>query len=164
MGLFNKAKSFFGGKGTANVSIEPVEFDVGSGTNVMSGTMTIEALQDCTLLGTKHQVTLRLERGEESATRLLGVQSFPLKKPLKPPRVEMPCDLQAGQRVEHAWFVGGVELDRCLKKLGFDDPLDALGDPNVLVELTCTADMKGSPFDPSATIPVALKKSAFAPS
>ena len=56
-----------------------------------------------------------------------------------------------------------MEIDACLKKLGFASPVDAVGAPGLTVQVRAVADIAGSPFDPDATIELQLERSAFAP-
>lgn len=165
MGLFSKAKSFFGGQGAADVQIQCKPFGIGGGANILSGTMSIAALRDCTLLATKHEVVLRWDRGEEKATRLLGASDYPFKDldlDIEIKQTELPRTMAAGDSLEHAWSVR-MEIDDCLRKLGFSNPLDALGRTDLKVEVRGVADFQGSPFDPSATIELELERSPFAP-
>lgn len=162
MGFLDKAKGFFGGKNAADVHVECEAFGIGGGINVLEGEMTIQAQRACTLLGTKHEAVLYLERGEDKAIRLLGAESFP-KREVSAGQLSMPCELAEGQSVQHRWYVGGFEIDECLRGLGYASPLDALGDASLRIEVRAVADIKGSPFDPSSTLELELERSPFAP-
>jgi hypothetical protein len=166
MGLFDKAKAFVGGKGMANVTItvierQPAESAVFPVTDsVLKGTMVIEALKDCTLLATKYEIWLNIKGdvGESVGSPNLVVTA---KDPdpntsYSDDCLKLPCEMKAGQVIEQPWLVGDVDLAKVLEKAGYADPRDAVGDPRVQLVVKCIADVKGSPFDPSAEVPVAL--------
>lgn len=166
MGLFDKAKQFMGGKGMANVSITVIErqpadsavFPVGD--TVLKGTMVIEALKDCTLLATKYEVWLNIKGdvGESTGSPNLVVmaQDPAPNTSYSDDCLKMPCDMTAGQVIEQPWMVMDVDLPKILEKAGYADPRDAVGDPRVQLVVKCIADVKGSPFDPSAEVAVTL--------
>ncbi len=166
MGLFDKAKAYVGGKGMANVTItvierQPAESAVFPVTDsVLKGTMVIEALKDCTLLATKYEIWLNIKGDVGEA----GGSPDPLVAAEGPGPdtsdndgcLKLPCEMKAGQVIEQPWLVGDVDLAKVLEKAGYADPRDAVGDPRVQLVVKCIADVKGSPFDPSAEVPVAL--------
>ena len=166
MGLFDKVKNFAGGKGMASVTIPVIErqpsesatFPVND--SVLKGTMVINVEKDCTLLATKYEVWLYVKGdvGESTGTPNLVVSG---KDPdpntsYSDDCLKMPCDLTAGQVIEQPWMVSDVDLKTVLEKAGYQDPRDAVGDPRVQLVVKCIADVKGSPFDPSAEVNVTL--------
>jgi hypothetical protein len=165
MGLFDKAKQFMGGKGMANVSITKIErqpaesavFPVGD--SVIKGTMVIEALKDCTLLACKYEVWLNIKGdvGESGSPNLVVSALDPdPNTSYSDDCLKLPCELTAGQVIEQPWMVMDVDLPKVLEKAGYADPRDAVGDPRVELVVKCIADVKGSPFDPSAEVHVTL--------
>ena len=165
MGLFDKAKQFMGGKGMANVKITVIErqpaegavFPVGD--SVLKGTMVVEAQKDCTLLATKYEVWLNIKPSDD------GVASPNLVVMSKDPQpgvsyddscLALPREMTAGEVIEQPWMVMDVDLKSVLEKAGYQEPGDAVGDPRVQLVVKCIADVKGSPFDPSAEVTVAL--------
>jgi len=165
MGLFDKAKQFMGGKGMANVTItmierQPVEsavFPVGD--SVLKGTMVIEALKDCTLLATKYEVWLNIKSdvSDGGSPNLVVTSMDPdPNTSYSDDCLKMPCDMTAGQVIEQPWMVMEIDLPKILEKAGYADPRDAVGDPRVELVVKCIADVKGSPFDPSAEVHVTL--------
>jgi hypothetical protein len=64
--------------------------------------------------------------------------------------------MKTGDVVEQPWMVMDVDLASVLAKNGFSEPGEAIGDRRVRLRVKCIADVKGSPFDPSAEIEVAL--------
>ena len=70
--------------------------------------------------------------------------------------LKMPCDLKAGQIITQPWMVSEVDIPGILARNGFPDANQAVGDPRVRLVVKCIADVKGSPFDPSAEVTVAL--------
>ena len=165
MGFFDKAKNFLGGKSMATVTITVIErqpadtatFPVGD--SVLKGTMVIDVQKDCTLLATKYEVWLYLKKpGEEIESPYLIVS----KQDPDPNTIysdnclKMPCDLKAGQQITQPWMVSDVDLPGVLARNGFPDATTATRDPRVRLVVKCIADVKGSPFDPSAEIQVRL--------
>ncbi|MFY0532408.1 hypothetical protein [Nannocystis pusilla] len=53
-------------------------------------------------------------------------------------------------------MVSEVDLAGILARNGFSDPNAATRDPRVRLVVKCIADVKGSPFDPSAEVTVRL--------
>ena len=165
MGLFDKAKAFVGGKGMANVTITVIErqpaesavFPVGD--SVLKGTMVIEALKDCTLLATKYEVYLDVKDDVGAGGNQTLVSSAMDPDPntsYSDDCLKLPCELTAGQTIEQTWMVSDVNLPKLLEAAGYADPRDAVGDPRVHLVVKCVADVKGSPFDPSAEVNVSL--------
>jgi hypothetical protein len=165
MGLFDKVKAFAGGKGMAKVTIPVIErqpsesatFPVGD--SVLKGTMVIEAQQPCTLLATKYEVWIYIAEDTSSA----GSPNLVVMAKDPDPNtsyadgcLKMPCDLKEGQVIEQPWMVSDVDLPAILEKHGYAEPGAAIGDPRVRLVVKCIADVKGSPFDPSAEVEVAL--------
>lgn len=163
MGFFDKAKQFLGGKNMAKVTITVIERQPAATATfpvtdtVLKGTMVIEAQQDCTLLATKYEIWLYTKAGEVESPHLVCSGKDPEPNTSYGPGcLIMPCDLKAGQVITHPWMVMDLDLAGVLAKNGFPDPNAAAGDPRVRLEVKCIADVKGSPFDPSAEIGVRL--------
>ncbi len=165
MGLFDKAKAFVGGKGMATVTIPVIERQPAESAtfpvkdSVLKGTMVIEAQKDCTLLATKYEVWLYIKGdvGESGTPNLVAQAQDPdPNTSYSDDCLKLPCELKAGQTIEQPWLVGDVDLAKVLEKAGFGDPRDAIGDPCVQLVVKCIADVKGSPFDPSAEVNVTL--------
>ncbi len=166
MGFLDKVKAFTGGKGMAKVTIPVIErqpsetatFPVTDG--VLKGTMVIEALQPCTLLALKFEVWLYIS-AETSDT--IGSPNVVVLEKYPDPNtgygddyVKVPYEMQSGEVITHPWMVSDVDLPKILEKNGYGDPQSAVGDPRVRLVVKCIADVKGSPFDPSAEVNVTL--------
>lgn len=165
MGFFDKAKQFLGGKGMATVAITVIErqpaetatFPVTD--SVLKGTMVITAQKECTLLATKYEVWLYIKKGDEQIETPFLVRAEKDPDPnvsYSDSCLKMPCDLKPGQVITQPWMVSDVDLAGILARNGFPDPNAATGDPRVRLEVKCIADVKGSPFDPSAEVTVRL--------
>jgi hypothetical protein len=163
VGFFDKAKQFVGGKGMADVSITVIERQPAASAtfpvtdSVLKGTMVIEAKQDCTLLATKYELWLYVEKDGASSPNYVVAEKDP------DPNTSygegcliMPCDLKAGQVITQPWMVSNVDLAGVLSRNGISDPSLAIGNPRVRLQVKCIADVKGSPFDPSAEVDVRL--------
>jgi hypothetical protein len=168
MGLFDKAKAFVGGKGMATVTIPVIERQPSETATfpvkdtVLKGMMTIEAQKDCTLLACKYEIWLYIKGdvGESTGTPHLVAQAQDPdpNTSYSDDMLKFPHDMKAGETVEQPWLVTDVDLPKVLEKAGYVDPMDATGDPRVQLVVKCIADVKGSPFDPSAEVNVTLSE------
>lgn len=165
MGFFDKAKKFLGGKGMADVSITVIERQPAASAtfpvtdSVLKGTMVIDVKENCTLLATKYEVWLAVEgEGEEpNHLDLVVMEQDPDPHTSYSDNcLKMPCDLTAGQQITQPWMVSDVDLAKYLRKAGIADPNAAVGNSRVELRVKCIADVKGSPFDPSAEVVVKL--------
>lgn len=163
MGFFDKAKQFLGGKNMASVEITVIErqpaasasFPVGD--SVLKGTMVITAQQPCTLLATKYEVWLYIQGEAGETPHLVVAEKDPdPNTSYSDSCLKMPCDLTPGQVITQPWMVSDVDLPKILRSNGFPDANAAVGDSRVRLEVKCIADVKGSPFDPSAAVNVRL--------
>src|SRR3954469_11011643 len=166
MGFLDKVKAFTGGKGMAKVSITVIErqpaetatFPVTD--SVLKGTMVIEALQPCTVLATKYEVWLYIAEtptDEVGSPNLIVSEKDPDPKMSYHESVKVPpFDMQPGEIIEKPWMVSDVDLAKVLAKNGFREPAEGIGDGRVRLVVKCLADVKGSPFDPSAEVQVRL--------
>ncbi len=166
MGFFDKAKQFMGGKNMASVAITVIErqpaetarFPIGD--SVLKGTMVITAQQNCTLLATKYEVWLYVREETGETPHLVVAEKDPdPKMSYHDSCLKMPCDLAPGQVITQPWMVSDVNIPGILARLGFSDANAAASDPRVRLVVKCIADVKGSPFDPSAEVNVALAPS-----
>jgi hypothetical protein len=165
MGLFDKVKAFAGGKGMAKVTIPVIERQASEtatfpvGDTVLKGTMVIEAQQPCTLLATKYEVWLYFsdDGSSEGMPELvvLGKDPDP-NTSYSDECLKFPCEMTEGQVIEQPWLVGDIDLPKLLAKHGYAEAGSAIGDPRVKLKVKCIADVKGSPFDPSAEVEVTL--------
>jgi hypothetical protein len=163
MGLFDKAKKFLGGKGMADVTITVIERQPAESAtfpvtdSVLKGTMVIDVKQPCTLLATKYEIWLETENGEQSSLDLVAHDADPdPNTSYSDDCLQMPCDLAEGQQITQPWMVMDVDLAKYLAKAGIADPNAAVGNAKVKLRVKCIADVKGSPFDPSAEVEVRL--------
>lgn len=165
MGFFDKAKQFLGGKNMATVAITVIERQPAEAASfpvtdsVLKGTMVITAQQQCTLLATKYEVWLYLKKDPEQPESPFLVRAEKDPDPAvsySDTCLKMPCDLQPGQVITQPWMVSDVDLAGVLTRNGFADVNAATSDPRVRLVVKCIADVKGSPFDPSAEVAVRL--------
>jgi hypothetical protein len=166
MGLLDKVKAFTGGKNMAKVTIpvierQPSEIATFPVTDtVLKGRMVIEALQPCTLLATKYEVWLHISADpadEQGSPHLVVMGKDPdANTSYSDDDLKFPAEMQAGQTIEQPFIVTEVDLAKVLDKNGFSEPQQAIGDGRVKLVVKCIADVKGSPFDPSAEVTVAL--------
>jgi hypothetical protein len=166
MGFFDKAKKFLGGKGMADVTITVIESQPAQDAtfpvtdSVLKGTMVIDVKQECTLLATKYEIWLHVEGKDDDdplRTDIVAMEKDPdPNTSYSDECLKMPCDLKAGQQITQSWLVGDVDLAKYLAKSDINDPKDAVGNSRVKLKVKCIADVKGSPFDPSAEVVVKL--------
>jgi hypothetical protein len=164
MGFFDKAKQFMGGKGMANVTITVIERQPAESAtfpitdSVLKGTMVIDVQQNCTLLATKYELWLHVKGtdGVEHPNFVCSSKDPAPNTSYGPGCLIMPCDLTEGQTITHPWMVMDVDLPSVLAKNGIHDPNTAVNSGRVRLSVKCIADVKGSPFDPSAEVDVRL--------
>ena len=158
MGFFDKVKAFAGGKGMATVEVVEVSGQAPAGVAVaisdttLAGVMKVTADKACTLLATKAEVVLRTEKD--------GVWS---NVTVASGKVEQVRELAVGDVITAPWSIAEVDIDQYLRNQSFDDVNTAVGNPKVKLIVNCIADVKGSPFDPSAEAEVRLAPSTAAP-
>jgi hypothetical protein len=163
MGFFDKAKQFIGGKNMASVEITVIERQPAAsasfpiGDSVLKGTMVITAQQPCTLLATKYEVWLYIKSETGDTPYLVRAEKDPdPNTSYSDSCLKMPCDLTVGQVITQPWMVSDVDIPKILRGNGFPDVNAAADDPRVRLVVKCIADVKGSPFDPSAEVNVRL--------
>ena len=164
MGIFNKAKAFVGGKGMADVAITVIErqpaeratFPVTD--SVIKGTMVITARQACTLLATRYELYLRMpgESGNEVDQFVTSAQDPAPNTHYGDSCLKLPCDLSPGQVITQPWLVMDVDLVKAFKSRGYPSVDKVIDNARIKFVVKCIADMKGSPFDPSAEVVVRL--------
>lgn len=166
MGFFDKVKAFTGGKNMAKVSITVIERQPADSAtfpvtdSVLKGTMVIEAQQACTVLATKYEVWLYIAQDPADTTGspnlvVSGKDPDPAMSYHESVQVP-PWEMTPGQIIEKPWMVSDVDLAKILEKNGYSEPQQAIGDGRVRLVVKCIADVKGSPFDPSAEVTVQL--------
>ncbi|MBK8234408.1 MAG: hypothetical protein IPK74_02520 [Deltaproteobacteria bacterium] len=163
MGFFDKAKAFMGGKGMADVSITVIERQPAATAtfpvtdSVLKGTMVIDVKQNCTLLATKYELWLYVKKdGVEHPNFVCSAKDPEPNTSYGEGCLIMPCELKAGQSIRQSWLVMDVDLAKVLANNGIHDPNAAVDNPNIRLQVKCIADVKGSPFDPSAEVDVRL--------
>jgi hypothetical protein len=164
VGFFDKAKQFMGGKGMANVTITVIERQPAESAtfpitdSVLKGTMVIDVQQNCTLLACKYEIWLHVKGtdGNEHPNFVCSAKDPEPNTSYGPGCLIMPCDLTEGQKITHPWMVMDVDLPGVLAKNGINDPNTAIDSGRVRLSVKCIADVKGSPFDPSAEVDVRL--------
>ena len=166
MGFLDKVKAFTGGKNMAKVTISVNEGQPADGASfpvtdsVLKGTMVIEAQQDCTLLATKYEIWLYISENpgdpQGSPNLVVTAKDPDPNTSYSDDCLKMPCDLTTGQVITQPWLVSDIDLTKVLQKNGYSEPHEAIGDGRVRLVVKCIADVKGSPFDPSAEVSIAL--------
>lgn len=163
MGLFAGVRRFFGGKGMAKVTITVIEDQPAESARFLvrqteiKGIMVIEARMDCTLLATKYEVWLESITEESPGLELVSdARDVEPNMSYWDDCLQLPLALKAGQTVTQPWIVRGLDLPGVLASKGFGGVYAAVRDPRVRLEVSCFADVKGSPLSPSASVTVAL--------
>jgi len=164
MGFFDKVKKFFGGQGMADVAITVIERQPADSAtfpvtdSVLKGTMVITGKQECVLLATKYEIWLYIKtpEGGESPFLVASDADPDPNTSYSDNCLKMPCDVAVGQVITQPWMVTKVDLTGVLAKNGFPDPNAACDAPGVRLVVRCIADVKGSPFDPSAEVTVRM--------
>jgi len=154
MGFLDKIKKFAGGKSTASVEVTEVEGlapaagSIPVSATTVTGSMRVTAEQDCVMIATKYEVILRTLDDDEWGDVIVASAKDKEERKMK-----------AGDVFDHAWQIDDVEIARYLRNQEWD-PNAAVGHDSVKLIVNCIADVKGSPFDPSAEVEVALAEQA----
>ena len=163
MGLFAGVRRFFGGKNMAKVTITVIEDQPAESARFrvqqaeIKGVMVIEAKVDCTLLATKYEVWIERTSDEDPLLVLVGDgRDVEPNTSYWDDCLQLPMELKAGQTVTQPWIMRNLDLARVLVREGFGGAYTATRDPRVRMEVSCFADVKGSPLSPSASVTVTL--------
>jgi len=152
MGFFDKIKKFAGGAKTASVEVlevngaTPSEASLSVSDTQVTGSMRVTIQEDCTMLATKYAVVLKTigEDGEWSGVTIAES------------KFENTQEHKVGDSYELSWTIDEVNLPEYLGYQGWTDANTAVGDEKVKIVIRCTADVKGSPFDPEGEAEVTL--------
>lgn len=160
VGFFDKAKNFFGGHGlkveiTRLERQDPTTVTFPIGDTVFKGNYRVLAEKDCTVLSHTHELVARRKHpdGREEHV-VLGSDRHDETTEIIGGKVKWPYELRGGTSVDDSFLIMDIDIPAGLKRLGFDDPREGVSSPQVAVLLRVSADVKGSPFDPSAEAPV----------
>lgn len=163
MGLFDKAKGFFGGKNMASVTIPVIERQPTENASfpvrdsVLKGTMLITANEPCTVLATKYEISLRVvEEGINIDHYVVSAKDPAPNTDYSLMPFQFPYEMKAGETLEQGFIVMDVDLPKVLAENGHADPDAATTKPNISLVVKCIADVKGSPFDPSHEVQIRL--------
>ena len=159
MGLFDAAKRFTGGKNLAAVQIttiernDPAEAFFPLNDSVLKGKMLVTAKEGCEVLATKYELFVRNGKNEQSVAK--GFDPEP-NTSYSDDYPKFPVKLAAGESFDMGFIVSNVDVRRALAQAGMINSDKAIGNPDVQFIVRCIADVKGSPFDPSAEVAVRL--------
>ncbi len=162
MGFFDRAKSFFGGHGV-KVEItrlehqEPAEATFPIGDSVFKGNWRVTTAKPCTVLSHTHELVIKKTFADEREEEIVvGEDTHDADSDIMGHPLEWPYDLAPGSTAEDSFLIDDIDLPKALRRLGYNNPEDAITDTNIEVFFRATADVKGSPFDPDATAKVRL--------
>ncbi len=159
MGLFDAAKRFTGGKNLADVQItrieraDPAEAFFPLNDSVLKGTMHVTAKDACEVLATKYE--LYVKNGAKEQAVVKGFDPEP-NTSYSEGFPKFPVKLAPGESFDMPFSVGNVDVRRALAQTGLLNSDKAVDNPEVKFMVRCIADVKGSPFDPSAEVAVRL--------
>ncbi len=152
MGFFDTIKKFFSGGKTAEVSVLDIEGQpagqlvIPLSVSTLRGRMRVTAQEDCVMLGTSASIKLRTHDKEEDTWSDVEIASGDVKEERT---------LKAGDTFEQDWQIDEIQVARYLRYQEYE-PNDAIHDDSVKFIVECTADVKGSPFDPSGEVEVKM--------
>lgn len=159
MGFFDKMKKFVGGKNTATVAITsingmaPTSAVIAISDGTVRGSMTVTAMQDCTMLAMKYDVLLRTQ-GAEGQWSDISVGSG---------KDVASRTMTTGQVITQDWVIQGVDVETYLRNQSYDDMGAVVNHPKIKLVVRCIADVEGSPFDPNAEVEVNIGASVVGP-
>lgn len=156
MGFFDKAKNFFGGHGlrveiTRLERQDPRAVSFPIGDSVFKGNYRMIADKDCTVLSHTHELLVRRKHVDGRVEDVvLGSDRHDESTDIIGGNIKWPYDLRGGASVDDSFLIMDIDIEAGLKKLGFGSAVEGATSPQVSFHLRVSADVKGSPFDPSA--------------
>lgn len=156
MGFFDKAKNFFGGHGlkveiTRLERQDPATVTFPIGDSVFKGNYRVLAEKDCVVLSHKHEFLVRRKHPDGRVEDLvLGSDTHDETTDIIGGTIKWPYDLRGGTTVDDSFLIMDIDIAAGLIKLGFGSATEGAASPQVSFHLRVSADVKGSPFDPSA--------------
>jgi hypothetical protein len=162
MGLFDKAKGFFGGHGvtvelTKLERQDPAAARFPITDSVFKGNYTVKADKESVVLKHVHRAILRIDRPDGGYDEhFLSENTHDHRTDIIGADIKWPYTLAAGESKSDGFILMDIDIPAYLRKAGFHSPNQAVGNPNVKLMIEVIADVKGSPFDPKATATVVL--------
>jgi hypothetical protein len=156
VGFFDKAKNFFGGHGlrveiTRLERQDPRAVSFPIGDSVFKGNYRVIADKDCTVLSHTHELLVRRKHVDGRVEDVvLGSDRHDESTDIIGGNIKWPYDLRGGASVDDSFLIMDIDIEAGLKKLGFGSAVEGATSPQVSFHLRVSADVKGSPFDPSA--------------
>ena len=156
MGIFDKAKNFFGGHGlkveiTRLERQDPASVTFPIGDSVFKGNYRVVAEKDCTVLSHTHELVVRRKHPDGRVEDVvLGRDRHDETTDIIGGTIKWPYELRGGASVDDSFLIMDIDIAAGLQKLGFGGAVEGASSPQVSFILRVSADVKGSPFDPSA--------------
>lgn len=156
MGFFDKAKNFFGGHGlkveiTRLERQDPASVTFPVGDSVFKGNYRVVAEKDCVVLSHLHEFLIRRKHPDGRVEDIvLASDRHDESTDIIGATIKWPYDLKAGTSVDDSFLISDIDIVGVLRQLGFSSPAEGASSPQVSFLLRVSADVKGSPFDPSA--------------
>jgi hypothetical protein len=156
VGFFDKAKNFFGGHGlrveiTRLERQDPRAVSFPIGDSVFKGNYRVIADKDCTVLSHTHEFLVRRKHVDGRVEDVvLGSDRHDESTDIIGGTIKWPYDLRGGASVDDSFLIMDIDIEAGLKKLGFGGAVEGATSPQVSFHLRVSADVKGSPFDPTA--------------
>ena len=161
MGLLDKARSFMGKHGLRVELIsldrqDPKACKLPMSDTVLKGKYKVTADKDCVVLNHQHFFMLEKKHPDgflELVT--LGQDRHDETTQIAGSALRWPYPLAADQSQEDGFFITGIDIAGALRKLGYE-PERAVMKPEIRFFVRVLADVKGSPFDPTAEVNVTV--------
>jgi hypothetical protein len=156
LGIFDRAKNFFGGHGlkveiTRLERQDPATVTFPIGDSVFKGNYRVVAEKDCTVLSHTHELLVRRKHPDGRVEdQILGSDRHDETTDIIGATLKWPYELKGGAGVDDSFLISDIDIADGLKKLGFGSAGEGSVSPQVSFILRVSADVKGSPFDPSA--------------
>lgn len=156
MGIFDKAKNFFGGHGlkveiTRLERQDPASVTFPITDSVFKGNYRVIAEKDCVVLNHTHEFLARRKHPDGRVEDIvLGRDRHDENTDIIGATIKWPYDLKGGASVDDSFLISDIDIEAGMKKLGFTTALEGATSPQVSFILRVSADVKGSPFDPNA--------------
>jgi hypothetical protein len=147
MGFFGKVKGFFAGGKALRVEIVEIEEPFPVGDECHKGRFTITADQACTVIGTNVRFYAEADDKDDGSVEVdFATES---SDEVDDDDVKYPLEMKEGQSKELWFCLTDIDIKKKLKKKG-------ISEKKAKFFIEVEADVKGTPFDPTAKKQVSL--------
>ena len=156
MGFFDKAKNFLSGYGlkvefTRLEKQDPQYVTFPVTDSVFKGNYKVTAEKDCIVLKHIHKLLLQRTNSNGETNELeLSTDIHDETTDIIGADIKWPYPLKGNESKDDGFVLLNVDIPSAITELGYPNIAQAIDDPNLKLICKVVADVKGSPFDPTA--------------